>query len=349
MDALFTLLKAGLWGLKIDNLGHFPLSTIEWGQLFEEARKQTITGIVYRGITMLPDKFIPPIAILTKWVAEVDRIERNNQKMNNTLKTLIEMFEQQGLTPIVLKGQSVAALYETPDWRECGDIDLYFKLEDKEKAKKILINKGIAFEEHADNSIYYKYRGIDVEHHTSVIDIETPSKKKWIATLIEKEEYNNDTSIKTLTQTTNLLMLNTHIMKHAIGRGVGLRQLCDIARAYHSYHQTLDYEHLNKLYRDAGIEKWSMLLHAFLVKHIGLPIDEQPYNNTDNIDTNPLSMIILRGGNFGLHDTKETRTAWIRKAHTLKAFWGNRKFAWKYTRKEALWTIVNLFIGQFSR
>ena len=69
----------------------------------------------------------------------------------------------------------------------------------------------------------------------------------------------------------------------------------------------------------------------------------------DNIDTNPLSIIILRGGNFGLHDTKETRTAWIRKAHTLKAFWGNRKFAWKYTRKEALWTIVNLFIGQFSR
>ena len=137
MDALFTLLKAGLWGLKIDNLGHFPLSTIEWRQLFEEARKQTITGIVYRGITMLPDKFMPPIAILTKWVAEVDRIERNNQKMNNTLKTLIEMFEQQGLTPIVLKGQSVAALYETPDWRECGDIDLYFKLEDKEKAKKI--------------------------------------------------------------------------------------------------------------------------------------------------------------------------------------------------------------------
>lgn len=134
-----------------------------------------------------------------------------------------------------------------------------------------------------------------------MIDIETPSKKKRITAIIEEEGYSQDANTKTLAHTTNLLMLNSHIMKHAIGRGVGLRQLCDMARAYHTCHQTIDYKHLTKLYHDAGIEKWSILLHTFLVRHLGLPSDEQPYKNLEHIDTEPLYAIILQGGNFGLH------------------------------------------------
>ena len=94
-DALFTLLRAGLWGLRIEDQGPFPLSDKEWVRLFEEARKQTVTGIVYRGITLLPEVFMPPIPILTKWVAEVDRIERNNHKMNSALEALIQQTRYQ--------------------------------------------------------------------------------------------------------------------------------------------------------------------------------------------------------------------------------------------------------------
>lgn len=350
-DALFTLLRAGLWGLRIEDQGPFPLSDKEWVRLFEEARKQTVIGIVYRGITLLPEVFMPPIPILTKWVAEVDRIERNNHKMNSALEALIQMYDKQGISPIVLKGQSVAAMYDTPEWRECGDIDLYIREEDRAKVLGILQDTGIEHEKHADNSICYKYQGIDVEHHTEMIDIETPSKKKRITAIIEEEGYSQDANTKTLAHNTNLLMLNSHIMKHAIGRGVGLRQLCDMARAYHTCHQTIDYKHLTKLYHDAGIEKWSILLHTFLVRHLGLPSDEQPYKNLEHIDTEPLYAIILQGGNFGLHhaNTPKTTTAWGRKMQTLNAFWSNRKFAWKYARKEAFWTALNLCIGQFTK
>ena len=144
-------------------------------------------------------------------------------------------------------------------------------------------------------------------------------------------------------------MLNSHVMKHAIGRGVGLRQLCDVARAYHTCHKEIDYDHLKGIYHDAGIEKWSILLHAFLLKYLGLPGEEQPYENLEHVDTTPLSAIIAQGGNFGQHHTKKPTTVWGRKMQTLRAFWDNRKFAWKYARKEAFWTALNLCIGQFTR
>lgn len=349
---LFTLLKAGLWGHKINDLEFFPLNANDWINLFKEARKQTVTGIVYRGITMLPEEHMPPTPILTKWVAEVDRIERYNKQMNSALSGLLKMYEEQDIFPIVLKGQCIAALYDTPNWRECGDIDLYISPKDRDKAANILKKRGFDVEQHADKSICYRFLGIEVEHHINMIDIEVPSKKKYINIIIQEEEDKSKekiSSIRTLPYTTNLLMLNAHIMKHAIGKGVGLRQLCDIARAYHVYCPMIDLNTLTILYNNAGIEKWSILLHAFLVQYLGLPHEKQPYKNLENEDCTPLLEIILRGGNFGQHMSEKTVSAWRKKTQTIKAFWENRNFAWEYARKEAIWTVLNLGIGQLMR
>lgn len=352
-QALFTLLRAGLWGDQVDDLTCFPLSTNGWKELFDEARKQTVTGIVYHGITLLPENQMPPIPILSKWVAEADRVERYNHRMNNALDALLSILERHGIIPIVLKGQGIAALYETPEWRECGDIDLYIPQKDTARAVEILRNEGICTERHADGSICYTFQGVEVEHHASMIDIAVPAKKRYIDSILQEDKRHTIKTgalqMSTPPHTTNLLMLNAHIMKHAIGRGIGLRQLCDLARAYHIYNKEIDYVKLAELYRNAGIERWSMLLHAFLIRHLGLPQGEQPYEDLSNEDTTPLLEIILRGGNFGQHHSAKQDTSWRQKWQTAIAFWDNRNFAWKYARKETIWTIINLSKGQMNR
>lgn len=352
-QALFTLLRAGLWGDHVDDLTCFPLSTNGWKELFDEARRQTVTGIVYHGITLLPENMMPPLPILSKWVAEIDRIERYNHLMNNALDALLRMFESYGIIPIVLKGQGIAALYETPQWRECGDIDIYIYQKDTARVADILKREGISPERHADGSICYTFQGVEVEHHSSMIDIAVPAKKRYIDSIIQEDKRHTSKmgtlQMSTPTLTTNLLMLNAHIMKHAIGKGVGLRQLCDLARAYHIYNKEIDDNKLAELYRNIGIERWSMLLHAFLIKHLGLPQGEQPYKDLDNEDTTPLLDIILRGGNFGQHQTGKQATSWMQKWQTVRAFWDNRKFAWRYARKETIWTIIYLSKGQLIR
>jgi hypothetical protein len=62
---------------------------------------------------MLPEKFMPPQELMIRWVAEVERIEQNNHKTNLALQKLLRLFRDECLRPIVLKGQSVAAMYET--------------------------------------------------------------------------------------------------------------------------------------------------------------------------------------------------------------------------------------------
>lgn len=49
----------------------------------------------------------------------------NNDLQNNRCKELTEIFREGGFRCCVLKGQGTATLYPYPEYRQCGDIDMW--------------------------------------------------------------------------------------------------------------------------------------------------------------------------------------------------------------------------------
>lgn len=344
---LLILLKSGLWGKRPEEMAGFPLSAERWRELLEQARRQTVVGIVYQGIMMLPEKLMPPEPILIRWVAEVDRIEQNNQRMNRALKELLALYRDNNIYPIVMKGQGIAAMYDTPSLRECGDIDLYFdNRQEGEKAVALLRERGISYEVHADKSICYTWMGVEVEHHTELVDLHSPKNRQYAELLIKEQGYTLITTpegveMRVASAPVNLLMQSTHILKHALGKGVGLRQLCDMARTYHHLHGQIDLAAQYQIFAAVGLRRWNALLHTFLTDELGLPHNQQPYRTLIPIDTSPLLHIIDKGGNFGQHRTHAQKSSRLR---TALCFWEQRGFAWRYARKEVVWMVVRLTI-----
>ena len=150
----------------------------------------------------------------------------------------------------------------------------------------------------------------------------------------------------------NLILLNAHILKHVLGYGIGLRQLCDMARASYSLHDKVDGNLIREIYGRLGIGRWSRLLYAFLVNDLGLPGDDSPYEVVD-YKRDTLRRIILRGGNFGLHSggrhADGRQGKWIRKYYTLVSHLRNVGFAMRYAPEEMFWTVWNLTKGQVGR
>ena len=336
--ALLTLLRSGLWNRPPDTSELFPLSSEEWKEVFEKSRNHTVTAIVADSLEYLPENQLPSDEVLAGWAVESERIERLSGTMANVTAGLSEIYKT--LRPVCFKGLECASLYSRPSSRQCGDIDLYF--DDIEASEAVARQHGYVPEHKPDGSFTYEVQGIVVEHHPSYIDLCAPRKRKWLRTLDENPGFEaGSCGMFRPVPALNLLVLHSHVMKHAFGRGVGLRQMCDLARAYYSYDGMYEPEDLRRMYRKAGLTTWTRMIHAFLTDYLGLGKEFLPYQET-HADASAFLERVLLAGNFGRSITGSGQG----KIRTLKAFMANALFAARYAPDEYFWQIVQLAGGQ---
>ena len=311
-DRILILLKGGDPG---------PMTEGEWMSLLWEAHNQRVMGLVADAVAALPEDAKPPVGIRMKLALELDTIEKRNVQVNSAAAELTRRFSEEGLHPLIQKGPSVAALYDNPLHRECGDIDLFFPGDEFRRSRAVVerlaadsagASVSVPCDE-SDGAFYYKFNGVTVEHHPRYYDS---------AYQFPELETGSPESV--------LAMLSAHILKHALGRGIGLKQICDyfVARGRLTFDRAL----FDSVMRKAGLSRWQQLLDSF---------------GPD------LRTIVARDGNFGrrtvaIPSGKQALNpaGRITKGGTAMAFAKKLPFALKYAPKEWLHTVLSLI---FSR
>lgn len=356
-SALLALLRSGLWEREVDDLSPFPLPRVLWECVYQLARCQTVTGLVFRGIQYLPDELLPHESLLVQWAAETDAIERKNREMNRVLSGLCSLFHSIGLHPVLQKGQGVAHFYDKPLLRECGDIDLYFAGNDAwTAANSAMASRGARLRELSDKSVYYMWQGIKIEHHSRLFDLHNPFLRGYAARLERDKGFDRlvldgfpGSELTVPSPFLNLMLLDLHILKHALGWGIGLRQLCDMARACHCLSAGIEPDEMRAVSRRLGITRWDAMLHACLTGSLGLREQCLPYP-VSAPTAQPLLDIVWRGGNFGYRlqsRGQSGQSSWRSKLRTARSFRHNLRFAVSYAPKEAFWLVARLLKGQF--
>lgn len=363
---MMALLRAGLWQQPVaqcaanasdGSIRLFPLSADEWGSLYSMACEQAVAGVVWQGVGLLPQEMMPPQALVMRWVAHIDAIERRNAYMDRVLTTLLILYRSRGVDPILLKGHSAAALYPEPHLRQSGDIDFYFPdARSRRAADELARSVGCETSLSADGSTVFTLEGVTIEHHSTLFDLQRPKSVKIVESVVAGIEnlyvslpVDKDFKVRTLTPLPNLLLLNTHILKHSLGRGVGLRQLCDIALAYSAVGRSVDGARMKEIYDSLGLGRWCSLLHSFLVQWMGLPQEALPWSD-ELRDSTPLMRIVQRGGNFGQHAGQGNEKGTLaRKGDTALSFLRNIGFCIRFAPGEAFYTFWQLLKGQCKR
>ena len=123
----FSLLRAGLW----DTMPDPALfgDSVDWEALYETANRQTLLGFVGDGIALqvahpdIPASAKAPVDIRKKFLVQVVKAERRNEKLNRFIVRFNRIFTEAGITPVIVKGQGVALAYRQPMHRQSGDID----------------------------------------------------------------------------------------------------------------------------------------------------------------------------------------------------------------------------------
>ena len=328
VQLFLSLIRSGLWEKKNDSIHLFPANNNEWNDIILIGKRQTVSGLLERGISLLPKEFAPSDEQIWEITKRVISIEHCSKKNADIGEELIRRFKNFGLHPIILKGQAIAQYYSFPLKRESGDIDLYFFADEFDKANDILKRNGISTDLAADGSVVYQISGVTVEHHNKFYDLHC----------------NTNYLMPSGTPGATILMVSSHILKHFISSGIGLRQFCDMAVLYKNLYGKYDNEKLLQQFKIAGVLKWNKTLCSFLYHYLGLERTFLPYQSKENPEY--LLKRCLEDGNFG-HGVSETGKNHQRhnKLITIGKFLKKSRFAIKYAPHEFFSYIIELTFG----
>lgn len=346
--AFMLLLRQGLWDRQEDCSALFPLDEKEWNEIHSMARKQTVQGIIYDGIRLLPTEAVPPRKVLLGWMVEVDTLERVNRQHRETIKALQQIYVQSPSIPfLLLKGIGTADFYPHPEHRIAGDIDLWFGNKTQtEQANQRMEKLGLPVKRGTNGEASCLINRVLIEHHSRLIELHNPFLQKeirqWEAVVFTNSQGK-------LPSEANHLLLSTHILKHLINEGIGLRQLCDIAMAFNALHSVTNKNELECICRKWHIHRWNRLLYALLIKYLGVPADLLPFSTS--LCPDKLMQEIWESGNFGHGDERygERPTGkWANKRYTLKRIFHKMHLSLGYAFDETFWWLAGLALLRFK-
>lgn len=341
-DLFFELIQISLGNG--DRFERMP-SDAEWRALFELACKQSLQSVLLLGLEKVlsnPDVVKP--SVLFEWIASQQTTEMQNRLQNERAKQLTTIFKDKGgFRSCILKGQGTALYYEKPEYRQCGDIDIWVE-GDRDKvldfARSNKLHIGHVDIKHSDINFF---KDVPVEVHFLPSWMYCPSTNRrlmrFFAEVAEKQFRNYDEQVG-FTHTTiefDLVYSMVHIYRHIFSEGIGLRQLIDYYYILHSVKseelrvnsfETLCFLKMGKF---AGGVMW-ILRECFGIKEDLLlcPVNERHGRF--------LLSEIMTAGNFGQYDERTLRVDKDKKFKRGFAQLGRNLRFVTYYPSEVLWS-----------
>lgn len=290
----------------------FPCQDVEWQGLYNFAVKQSIVGVVFRGVERLGKDAGVPKELLFKWFTESEQIRQRNCRLNTVAVKLSQRLARDGFHSCILKGQGNAIMYPDPSVRTPGDIDIWLEGSRREILEYVrsLVPNVYAQYHHVDFPVYID---VDVEIHFKPSRINNPLFNHRLQKFYKKHrseqlnhvclEFDEKGLVCTPTDDFNLIFQMSHIMKHFFEEGIGLRQLIDYYYLLRRGYTEQEIAEYRKIIRWLGMKKFAS--SVMWVEKMVLGLEDtylimEPYEKGGQL----LLEEIMETGNFGLYDNR---------------------------------------------
>lgn len=207
----------------------------EWKALFKLANEQSLSSFLFMGLEkVLSQPDITKPSMLFEWIGIQQTTASLNALQNKRAKELTEIFfKHGGFRSCILKGQGTALYYDKPEYRQCGDIDIWIE-GDRDKILEFAHSHkqeiGHVDIKHSDISFF---DDVPVEVHFMPSWMYCPATNKKLQRFFrEKAEwqfanYDENIGFAHTTIDFDLVYSMVHMYRHIFSEGIGLRQLVD--------------------------------------------------------------------------------------------------------------------------
>ena len=278
MNSIQTLLRLVRIGSALDSAISDTIlpDSPNWQSLYPIALHQGVSAILLDAIGLLPEDVRPPKSVLLQWIGQATMMERMYARHKERIASLAELYGQQGIRMLLLKGYGCSLCYPKPEHRPTGDIDVY--LFGKKDEADALIEKELGVKVHREYHKHstFNYIGVEVENHAKFIDdVSHKSNIRFesiLMAVLDKEECLKSPIDNVLlpSPTFNALFLLRHTGEHFASNEITLRHVLDVGTFFHRYHSKIDWALVFKVYKEERMLRFFNAIATICVDHLGM-------------------------------------------------------------------------------
>lgn len=346
----------------------FTPSAKEWGEAFDNAKRQALVGVCFRGVQCAVrndnSKVVNlPLKLKMQWLAITAGIQKRNEVMNHRCAELYGLIKADGYESCVLKGQAVAMYYDADETnrmsllRQSGDIDMWMVGNVEEAIRWARDTKTMYYYDyhHADLSLFADAE-IELHYRPSI------SRNLWRNARLQKWfkgegrqhiVYNEQLKCCVPDNVFSLILTLNHNLWHLLYEGVGLRQMMDLYYVAQTMQPTDEVKLLLryfKLENFAAASAWVLwyLFDAcanhsvFISAYSSLPAPDERSGRF-------LLSEIMKAGNFGHHDERLKAGRYNSRFGLMKQWvWHTMRLV-KFFPMDVVWTPIGILRISFWR
>ena len=318
-ELFFALIRCGIG--KASALPYTP-APVQWHELFDIAKKQTLVGIAFAGIEKLPQEQRPPKEILLQWYSLCESIKSRNIDLDRKAVAISQKFEAEGFSNCILKGQGIAQLYPNPLLRIPGDIDIWLDGGDSKVIGyvKEIIPECTPTYHHVDFPIS---KDVDIEIHYRPSWMYNPFTnrriqryyKEYAAAQFAHRANTTAGALPCPTVAFNRVYILHHIFRHLFSEGIGIRQLLDYYFVMQQPMTDAEKAGHARLLKQFGLYKFAGAMEHVMQRMFGHD-KAHAVIAPDSKEGEFLLREVMAAGNFGMHDTRYSKAVHgFNKAH----------------------------------
>lgn len=289
--------------------------TADISEIIRYAYEQNVAAMVFTAMKPLYEKGCPTIdktyyQQLRYYTLETgSKNIRRNQFMSNVFCQL----QENKIDYIVLKGETISCLYNTPSLRISSDTDILIKKQDLKKIKKILtsLNFNIKPKNPTSHHIVavHPIGGI-LELHMLLYD--ELFDDVWFDKYTKQQEpvmyitVSDGIQLPTLGVTDGLIFITLHCIKHFLSRGVGIKQVMDTLMYMHGYKDKIDWDRFWQLMIHLNYNNFVNHLIGIGKEYLMFSADDLPKCKYDMNLINDILTDIEKGGVFGYEEAERS-------------------------------------------
>lgn len=257
---LVDFLKIGICGEKINDRFKDNLTVENLESLYKFAKKHDLAHIV--ADVLYKNKLMPDCEIASEYKNYLMMSLFRYQQIAYELKRICDLFEENEIPHLPLKGAYIRQFYPEPWLRTSCDIDILVKKEDLQKVADLVVNKlnFSEYQKHDHDWGFFTENNLLIEFHFDLMERDHLSKerishswdKKYLESVWERTVLVQDKKFEyEMTDEMFYYFHIAHMAKHFKIGGCGIRTILDMWLL--NNHMKYDRSNVEKMLNDSGL------------------------------------------------------------------------------------------------